>query len=160
MGQANDTGGRDRSCILIVDDHDGVRGLLRTWLGDVFPDLLLLDASTGEEAVALAVADPPHLVLMDVQLPGIDGMEATRRIKASAPQTRVVMLTSLDDMALRVAASAAGASAYVSKHTMHTELIPLIQALRTPLDANGERASDSASTAGTNLKGDPRRRSE
>ena len=120
---------RDRATILIVEDHDAVRKLLRAWLGDAFPQDTLMDVATGEEALASAASDPPDLVLMDIQLPEMNGIEATRRIKAIAPQTRVVILTSLNDIATRHAASEAGAIAFVAKLTMHRDLVPTLGAL-------------------------------
>ena len=130
-----------RATILIVEDHDGIRRLLREWLGDAFPQNTLRDVATGEEAVALAATELPGLVLMDIQLPKMNGIEATRQIKALSPRSRVVMLSSMDNVALRIAASAAGASAYVSKHGMRTDLIPVIEAMNATLGAEDLPAS-------------------
>ena len=115
--------------ILIVEDHDAVRASLRDWLNATFPNLDCLEARTGEEAVALVLGRPPAIVLMDVGLPGMNGIEATRRIKTTAPQTQVVMLSIHEDPHYQIDAATAGASAYVSKRRMHIELIPIVRKL-------------------------------
>ena len=115
--------------ILIVEDHDAVRQSLREWLEAVFPQCRVMEATSGEEAVAVAQAMSPHLVVMDIVLPQMDGIEATRRIKASVPAAEVVMLTIHEAEAYRADAAAAGASAYVPKSAMQTELIPTLAAL-------------------------------
>jgi len=115
--------------ILIVEDHDAVRASLRDWLSATFPNLDCLEARTGEEAVALVPGRPPALVLMDVALPGMNGIEATRRIKLDAPQTQVVILSIHEDAHYQLDAATAGASAYVPKRRMHVELIPIITKL-------------------------------
>ncbi len=114
---------------MIVEDHDAVRASLREWLSATFPQCRFLEAKSGEEAVALASAQPPDIVLMDIGLPKMSGIEATRRIKAVVPQAQVVMLTIYDDPAHQADAAAAGACAYVTKRKMHKELIPLITKL-------------------------------
>ena len=81
--------------ILIVEDHQGVRQSLREWLELSFPGYRLLEATSGEEAVILAQAMCPCLVIMDIGLPGMSGIEAAQGIKAAVPATRVVMLTIL-----------------------------------------------------------------
>lgn len=117
--------------ILIVEDHEGVRNSLREWMQLSFPQYPLLEAITGEEAVAMAQAMSPRLVIMDVGLPGMNGIEATQRIKAAVPNTMVVMLTIYDDAAHRADAAAAGASAYVPKRKVKTELLPVLNRLLT-----------------------------
>jgi len=103
------------SHILIVEDHQGVRQSLREWLELSFPNYQLLEAVNGEEAVAIARTMSPCLVIMDIGLPGMSGIEAAQGIKAAAPATRVVVLTIYDDEAHRTDAAAAGVSAYVPK---------------------------------------------
>jgi DNA-binding NarL/FixJ family response regulator len=115
--------------ILIVEDHQGVRQSLREWLELSFPRYRLLEATSGEEAVTMAQAMSPCLVIMDIGLPGMNGIDAAQGIKAAAPATRVVMLTMHDDEAHRAAAAAAGVSAYVPKRKVQKELLPVLTRL-------------------------------
>jgi len=115
--------------ILIVEDHEGVRQSLREWLELSFPNYRLLEATSGEEAIAMALAMSPRLVIMDIGLPGMNGIEAAHDIKAALPTTKVVMLTIHDDEAHRADAAAAGASAYVPKRKVQTELLPVVTRL-------------------------------
>jgi two-component system cell cycle response regulator DivK len=101
--------------ILAVDDQEDNRRILRDLLTSVGYEVI--EATTGEDAVALAEAQPPDLILMDIQLPGIDGYEATRRIKAN-PRLRQIPLIVVTSYALSgddAKAFRAGADAYVSK---------------------------------------------
>lgn len=115
--------------ILIVEDHQGVRQSLREWLELSFPRYQLLEATSGEEAVTMAQSMSPSLVIMDIGLPGMTGIEAAQGIKAAAPATQVVMLTIYDDVAHRTDAVAAGVSAYVPKRKVQTELLPVLTRL-------------------------------
>jgi DNA-binding NarL/FixJ family response regulator len=115
--------------ILIVEDHDAVRRSLRDWLEAVFPQYGFVEAASGEEAVAIAQARSPRAVIMDIALPKMSGIEATRRIKATVPTAQVVILTIHEDKAYRADAAAAGASAYVPKRVMQTKLLPTLTAL-------------------------------
>lgn len=124
--------------ILIVDDHAGLRQVLRDWMHLHFPACCIRAAASGEEAVALAQNEPPELVIMDVSLPGIDGFEAARQIRGQSAAARVVMLSLHDAVRYRAEAAAAGASAYVSKHRLHSDLLPTVRALLSqPTQANG-----------------------
>ena len=115
--------------ILIVEDHGAVRRSLRDWLEAEFPQCDVVEAASGEEAIVTARARPPHVVVMDIGLPKMSGIEATRRIKATLPGTQVVILTIHNDKAYRADAAAAGASAFVPKSAMQTKLIPTLAAL-------------------------------
>jgi DNA-binding NarL/FixJ family response regulator len=115
--------------ILIVEDHVVVRQSLREWLELSFPHYQLLEATSGEEAVTMAQAMNPRLIIMDIGLPGMSGIEAAQGIKAMLPDTHVVMLTIYDDEAHRADAAAAGASAYVPKRKVQTELLPVVTRL-------------------------------
>jgi DNA-binding NarL/FixJ family response regulator len=115
--------------ILIVEDHQGVRQSLREWLELSFPHYQLLEAKSGEEAITMAQTKFPRLVIMDIGLPGISGIEAAQSIKAAVPGTRVVVLTIYDDEAHRADAAAAGVSAYVPKRKVQTELLPVLTRL-------------------------------
>jgi two-component system cell cycle response regulator DivK len=101
--------------ILIVEDQEDNRKILRDLLTSVGYELV--EATTGEEGVALAETARPDLILMDIQLPGLDGYEATRRIKAN-PALRQIPVIAVTSYALsgdEVKAREAGCDAYISK---------------------------------------------
>lgn len=107
--------------ILLADDHALLRdGLRRSF--ESAGDTVVGEASTGEEAVALAKALQPQVVLMDLSMPVMDGIEATRQIREQVPGTRIAVLTMHDDIDKTRDAIAAGASAYLSKGTSFTDV--------------------------------------
>ena len=112
--------------VLIVDDHDAVRAGLRDWFLRVVPGFDVVEASSGEAALACAAARAPDLVLMDIQLPGMSGLEATRRIKATLPLVPVVIVTLHDVQDYRNQAAVAGACAYLLKHQLPSALIGVL----------------------------------
>lgn len=121
--------------ILIVEDHAHTRRLLAEWLSSVFPGLIACEARSGEDALASIHQQCLDVVLMDVRLPGIDGIETTRRLRALRPQLCIVFLTNHDQPHYQRAAAAAGARGFVLKRTMHRDLVPLLSDL---LDVQGE----------------------
>jgi DNA-binding NarL/FixJ family response regulator len=133
------TASNNQATILIVEDHDALRDSLRNWLTSIFQDCVFLQAKTGEEALELCHAHLPEIVLMDIMLPEMSGIETTRRIKGAVPDAHVVMLSIYEDSAYKTDATAAGAVAYISKRKMGTELVPFITKL---LSGKGSRPLD------------------
>ena len=112
--------------ILLADDH----ALLREGLRKSFEaagDEVLGEASNGEEAVAMAQSLQPEVVLMDLSMPIMDGIAATRAIREQMPNIRVAVLTMHDDIDKTRDAIAAGASAYMSKGTSFSEVRETLQ---------------------------------
>ena len=102
--------------VLIVDDRPSVRQGLRMQLL-LEPDMEVIgEAASGEEALALVPQLQPDVVLMDVKMPGMDGITATRGVQAISPLSTIVLLSLYDDARLKAEAQAAGAAAYVGKH--------------------------------------------
>jgi two-component system, NarL family, response regulator LiaR len=113
--------------VLIVDDHAIVRHGLRTFF-DMQPDLhVLQEAESGEAAVRLAAELVPDIVLMDLVMPGIGGVEATRQIKQVSPQSQVIALTSYHDDEFIFPALHAGALSYVLKDVHPEELAEVVR---------------------------------
>lgn len=112
---------------LIVDDNARFRRRLKQFLASVpFVDVIG-EAATGQEAVAAGLELKPDLVLMDVRMPGMNGVNATRRLKDEVPQTKVIVLSVYDLQEYKDAALASGASDYVIKKSMIEDLIPAIR---------------------------------
>jgi NarL family two-component system response regulator LiaR len=114
--------------VLIVDDHAIVREGLRTFLG-MLPDIELAgEAGGGEEALAAVAWGKPQVVLMDLVMPGMDGIEATRRLAAEHPEVKVIALTSFSDDDKLYPVIKAGAVAYLLKDVGPQELAETIRA--------------------------------
>jgi len=101
--------------ILIVDDHEIVRNGIRSYL-ETMPDFqVVAEASSGEDAIPLVTELIPDVVLMDLIMPGMDGIETTRRVKQVSPRTQVVVLTSYHEDVHIFPALKAGAISYILK---------------------------------------------
>jgi DNA-binding NarL/FixJ family response regulator len=113
--------------VLIADDHEIVRRGLRMTIAGEEDMRLLGEARTGREAVALAAALRPDVVLLDVQMPDMDGVAAAAAIRAAQPEVAVLMLTSFGGDAQLYAALRAGASGYLLKDTSGDDLVRAIR---------------------------------
>lgn len=119
----------DPLTVLIVDDHQFFRDGLRALL-DAQPDMECVgEATTGDEAVRRASELQPDVILMDVQMPGMSGVEATRQIVSNSPQIRVLVVTMFEDDALVFAAMRAGARGYLLKGVKHEDMVRAIRAV-------------------------------
>ncbi len=115
--------------ILIVDDHPLVRRGMRAVLSAV-PDFeILAEATTGREAIHLAAQLHPDVILMDLQMPDLSGIEATREVLAARPDARILVVTLFEDDDSVFLALRAGARGYVLKDTDEQELIAAIRAV-------------------------------
>lgn len=113
--------------VLLVDDHAMVRVGLRSLISAT-PDLSVVgEASTGEAAVAAVAEHAPSVVLMDLSMPGVDGVEATRRIHAAHPDVKVVVLTSFSDRERVADALEAGAVGYLLKDCEPGDLLSAVR---------------------------------
>jgi DNA-binding NarL/FixJ family response regulator len=114
--------------VLVVDDHPVLRAGLAQLLEQADGVTPIGLAADGAEGVELALAERPDVVLMDLEMPGLDGIEATRRIKASGQEVQVVVLTSFSDRPRILDALDAGAAGYLLKDAEPDELLRGIQA--------------------------------
>jgi two-component system response regulator NreC len=115
--------------LMLVDDHDVVRTGLRAFL-ETRSDLSVVgEARNGEDALRLAVELHPQVVLMDITMPEMDGLEATRRLKAAQPECLVLALTVHEDKQYFMEMLAAGASGYLTKQAAADELVAAIHAV-------------------------------
>src|SRR2546421_6112051 len=114
--------------VLLADDHDVVRRGLTALLDGTDGFAVVGAAADGEEAIALAGEHQPDVVLMDLSMPGVDGIEATRRLMAEQPESRVVVLTSFSDRERILDALDAGAVGYLLKDAEPDELLRGIEA--------------------------------
>jgi DNA-binding NarL/FixJ family response regulator len=109
--------------VLIVDDQHPFRDVARTVISMTDGFTVTGEAASGEEAVEMAESQHPDLVLMDINLPGINGIEATRRIKASRPATVVILLSTYSESDLPADARSCGAIEYVHKEDFGPSLV-------------------------------------
>jgi DNA-binding NarL/FixJ family response regulator len=128
--------------VVIADDHAIVRGGLEQLLSTADDLLLVGTAADGEEVVEIVARERPDVVLMDLSMPNVDGVGATRRIVAANPDARVIVLTSFGDDRHIADALDAGAVGYMLKHAGPDELLDAIRAAAagdSPLDPKAAR---------------------
>lgn len=116
--------------VLIADDHAIVRTGLRALLKEEAGMELVGEASGGEEALRLVESMNPDILVLDLSMPDMDGIQVTRRVQASAPHIRILILTVHEDEALLREAVRAGAAGYILKHAAEEELISAINTVQ------------------------------
>src|SRR5512140_732163 len=119
--------------MILVDDHDVVRTGLKTFLETQTGLQVVAEANSGEAALKLVEEVSPTVVVMDITMPGMDGLEATRRIKALNPACKVLALTVHADEQYFFEMLAAGADGYVTKQVAAEELVEAIRAVANGL---------------------------
>jgi DNA-binding NarL/FixJ family response regulator len=123
----------ERTRVLVADDHAFYREGVRAMLGALPGTEVVGEAATGEEAVARAAELSPDIIIMDLRMPGIDGITATRQILAQRPEIGVLVVTMFDDQESVFAAMRAGARGYLLKDATLDEFLRAVTAVR-----NGE----------------------
>jgi DNA-binding NarL/FixJ family response regulator len=118
-----------------------MRSALRALICTAIVPCSCVEAASGEHAVALADETHPALVVMDLMMPGMNGIEATRRIKTTLPQTQIVIVSLHEALQFQTEAARAGATAYLPKRVIHRELVPLLKSL---LDGDRENCPTHA----------------
>lgn len=115
--------------ILLADDHDIVRRGLKDLLGQHVGWQVCAEASNGRAAIELALQHRPHVAVMDLSMPELNGLEATRRIRQSLPETEVLIFTMHESEELIREVLAAGARGYLLKSDAVRQLVPAVESL-------------------------------
>lgn len=111
---------------LVVDDSWRMRRLISEFVHTQLPQFSVVQTADGESAIESVIEQRPALVLMDIHLPGISGLEATRCIKSASPDTMVIVVSCSEEMFFGPLALKAGAHAYVRKDTLAPKLMSLL----------------------------------
>jgi DNA-binding NarL/FixJ family response regulator len=115
--------------VLIADDHPLFRKGMRALLTAMLDTEVVGEATTGQEAIELAAALQPDVILMDLQMPGINGIEATRQVLHTSPHIRILVVTLFEDDASIFTALRAGARGYILKDAKEEEMLRAIRAV-------------------------------
>src|ERR687893_1117787 len=115
--------------ILLADDHEIVRRGLKELLEEHAGWTVCAEAADGREAVELAVQSRPHVAVLDLSMPELNGLEATRRIRPAAPETEVLIFTMHESEELVRNVLAAGARGYLLKSAAARQLVPAVETL-------------------------------
>ena len=130
MGKSN-----EKNTILIIEDNYTLRDLLQSWLNELMPDCDIYKTSTGEEGLEKTKILKPDIVVVDIKLPGINGIEVTKIIKENMADTEIIVLTICEGVNYQNDAYAAGANTFINKKEMHLRL-PLV--IRSIFESKGK----------------------
>jgi YesN/AraC family two-component response regulator len=104
---------------LIVEDNASFRGMLKDRLKTLFPSMVIQEAAEGNEALQKVDAFQPDLIFMDIQLPGENGLQLTKKIKTKYLNTKIIILTGYDSLEYREAAIRSGGNCYILKDSLN-----------------------------------------
>lgn len=124
--------------VLVVDDDADFRSMINLTLEGENDMTVVGEAGDGETGVALALAQKPDVVLMDLMMPRLDGFEATKQIKRGRPEVKVLVVTSAVDTAIRQETYKSGADAFLGKRDITTALVPTIRDITQPVAHRAE----------------------
>jgi DNA-binding NarL/FixJ family response regulator len=146
----------DRHRILVVDDHDEFRHGLEALVGATDTLELVGSVRDGDDAVRMSLQLQPDVVLMDVNMPRLNGIEATRQIVAASPHIGVVVLTMLEDDDSVFAALRAGARGYLLKGSRRAEIVRAVEAVGSGEVILGPRIAERVTTYFREERAEPR----
>jgi DNA-binding NarL/FixJ family response regulator len=113
--------------ILIIDDSSDFRNVVKNLLDKQFADLEILQATTAEEGFDQVVQEKPELILMDIHLPKMNGLEAARMIKEKVPDCKIILLTMFAKEDVRTLYPNSGIEEFIGKNEFYQKLIPIIR---------------------------------
>lgn len=115
--------------VLIIEDHDTLRISLSSWVKDLFPKLSIHNSRTGEDGLTLVDKIKPNILIVDIGLPGINGIEVTKLTKKFSPKTQVIVLTMLDGANYENESLDAGAFTFINKRDMYNKLPSVLESI-------------------------------
>ncbi len=125
--------------ILIAEGHDALQASLKDLVITELPDTRVMTVRSGKEAVKLCLASRPSAVILDVDLPELNGVEATRKIHDSQPDTPIILIHEEGSTEYRISAITAGARGYVTKQRIAVELVPVLKMMLIPGSRKDQR---------------------
>lgn len=124
--------------VLIIEDHEDFRAVVRDHLEKQDFKLNIIEASTGELGILKAMKERPDIVLMDIRLPNMNGLEAASRIKAYLPKVKIIVLTMFETQTFREVFRSKDITAYIGKSELFDRLIPVMLEYIYPGKTNGK----------------------
>lgn len=133
--------------LAIIDDSAQMREALADWINVFFPDIQIFPFASGEEALSNLRENPVDIVLLDLQLPGMDGFEVAAQLKQNTPETSVLLISVMDAESFNSKVLACGADAFIHKQQLYSRLyenmIQFYQPHPDPENHNGGKAINS-----------------
>jgi len=125
--------------ILIIDDHDDFRQMVKNHLAAQHLDMEIFEASSGELGIEKALREKVNIILMDIRLPNINGIDAATRIRRHLPECRIVVLTMFETEAFRKVFKSGDITAYIGKSELYDKLVPVIKGILKEINGTNKR---------------------